>query len=170
MPFALALVPLLAATTAAPPPPEPLSADECAVFMRELSFARSVAEHDAAAFAQHIAPDAAFGVGSPRPQRGREAIVKGWNGIVRGDGIRLEWYPARTTAVGDLAWSTGPALTEIQGPDGPRLQMSTFQSVWRRGTDGIWHVLFDGGTPPRPVDAAAAEAFRAKRPTSCPAD
>ncbi|HZX80786.1 MAG TPA: DUF4440 domain-containing protein [Lysobacter sp.] len=169
MPFALGLVPLLAATAAAPPPPEPLSADECAVFMRELSFARSVAEHDEAAFARHIAPDAVFGVGSPRPQRGREAIANGWARIVRGDGIRLEWYPARTTVSGDLAWSTGPALTEVQGPDGPRLQMSTFQSVWRRGGDGVWQVVFDGGTPPRPADAAAAEAFRATRPIACPA-
>ena len=63
MPFVLALAPLLAAAAAAPPAPEPLSADECAVFMRELSFARSVAGHDAAAFAAHIAPDAVFGVG-----------------------------------------------------------------------------------------------------------
>ena len=167
MPFAFALIPLLA-VGATPPPPAPFSADECAVFERELSFARSVAEHDAAAFAAHVAPDAAFAAGSPHPQRGRDAITRGWAPIVRGDGIRLEWYPVRTTAVGDIAWSTGPALAEETRDGVTSTRLSTFQSVWRRGADGSWQVVFDGGTPGRDADAAAIAAFRAARPAGCP--
>ncbi|TZF90381.1 hypothetical protein FW784_05615, partial [Lysobacter lacus] len=49
MPAFLALVLAPALAAAASPPPSPFSFDECAVFERELSFARSVAEHDAAA-------------------------------------------------------------------------------------------------------------------------
>lgn len=184
---AFALVPLLLAATAAPPPPAtgtapvpppvaapppvvpaPLSAEECAVFVRELSFAKSVADHDADAFAQHVAPDAAFGAGSPRPQRGRDAIVRAWDPIVRGQGIRLEWYPVRTTVVGDIAWSTGPALSEEQENGVTHYRRGTFQSVWRRGADGVWQVVLDAGTPPKEVDAAAAQAFRAARPDRCP--
>lgn len=162
------LAPLLAVANAAAPAPEPMSADECAVFEREMSFARSVAEHDAAAFAAHLAPDAVFAVGTPRPTRGPRAIADAWAGIVRGDGLRLEWYPARTTVSGDLAWSTGPALFERLDGREPRLARSTFQSVWRREPDGRWRVVFDTGTPPEPIDAAAAAAFRAARPTGCP--
>ncbi|MGY4515444.1 DUF4440 domain-containing protein [Lysobacter sp. HA18] len=170
MAFAFALVPLLAAAAAAPVPPRPapFSADECAVFARELSFAQSVADHDAAAFAEHVAPDAAFAAGSPRPQRGRDAIVRAWAPIVRGDGIRLEWYPVRTTVVGDIAWSTGPALVEETENGATRLTQGTFESVWRRNAQGVWQVVFDGGTPPREVQPAEAEAFRKARPTTCP--
>ena len=168
MTVALALIPMLAAATAAPPPPAPLSADECAVFARELSFAKSVADHDAAAFAAHIAPDAAFAAGSPRPQRGRDAIARAWGPIVRGEGIRLEWYPVRTTVVGDIAWSTGPALSEETEGGTTHYRRGTFQSVWRRMADGSWQVVFDAGTPPREVDAAEAEAFRKARPAACP--
>lgn len=166
MPAAFLLVPLLAAAPAAAP--APFSPDECAVFARELSFARSVADHDAAAFAGHIAPDAAFAAGSPRPQRGREAIVRAWRPIVRGEGVRLEWYPVRTTAVGDIAWSTGPALAETMRDGRTVYERSTFQSVWRRAAHGTWQVVFDGGTPPTAVDAGAARAFRDARPAGCP--
>ncbi|WP_133499850.1 YybH family protein [Cognatilysobacter terrigena] len=171
MAFAFVLVPALAAAAAAaptPPPPAPFSADECAVFARELSFAKSVADHDAAAFAEHVAPDAAFAAGSPHPQRGRDAIVRAWTPIVKGEGLRLEWYPVRTTVVGDIAWSTGPALAEESEKGTTRLTRSTFQSVWRRNAQGVWQVVFDGGTPPREVQAADAEAFRKARPAACP--
>ncbi|GAB6195125.1 YybH family protein [Lysobacter xanthus] len=179
--LATALIPAVLAAATAPviageapaqgvgrPAAAPFSADECAVFARELSFARSVAEHDSAAFAEHVAPDAAFAVGSPRPQRGRDAIVRGWGEIVRGEGIRLEWYPVRTTAVGDIAWSTGPALSETTENGTTVYRRGTFQSVWRRGADGTWQVVFDGGTPPQTVDAEAAAAFRKARPVACP--
>lgn len=56
---------------------------ECAVWQRETSFARSVADHDAAAFAEHLHPDAAFGV-SGTPTRGREAITREWAGLIEG--------------------------------------------------------------------------------------
>jgi ketosteroid isomerase-like protein len=143
--------------------------DECAVWQREMSFARSVAEHDAAAFAEHLAPDAVFAVGTPNPTRGRAAIAEAWAGIVRGDGLRLEWYPTSTTVSGDLAWSTGPALFERLDGRAPRLARSTFQSVWRRDAAGRWHVVFDTGTAPQPVDEASAAAFRAARPATCAA-
>lgn len=174
MPIASLALPLLFATGAASgappasPPPAPFSRAECAVFARELSFAKSVADHDEAAFAEHVAADAAFAAGSPRPQHGRDAIVRAWAPIIRGEGIALDWYPVRTTVVGDLAWSTGPALVEEREGDTTRLRRSTFQSVWRRGPDGTWQVLFDAGTPPRDADAADAAAFRAARPLACP--
>ena len=50
---------------------------ECAVWQRELSFAGSVADHDATAFAEHLHPQAVFGV-SGKPTRGREAITREW--------------------------------------------------------------------------------------------
>src|SRR5690242_13367645 len=50
----------------------------CTVWQRELSFARSVEQHDAAAFASHIEADAVFAANTPRPQRGKEAVLTHW--------------------------------------------------------------------------------------------
>ncbi|HSR66220.1 MAG TPA: nuclear transport factor 2 family protein [Xanthomonadaceae bacterium] len=156
---------------AAPPqPPAPTDA-ECAVFARELSFAQSVAAHDAQAFAEHVAAGAAFDAGGPAPLHGRDAITRAWAPIVAGKDLRLEWYPARTTVAGagDLAWSTGPALIEQRAPGAKqRYLLGRFRSVWQREADGGWRVLFDDGAPPRPATEAEAAAFRAARPAGCP--
>ena len=171
----LALLPTVVAAGETPAPPAVqrpvLTADECAVFQRELSFAQSVADHDAKAFADHVAADAAFDTGSPAPKRGRAAIVEAWTPIVEGKGVRLEWYPTRTTISGvrDIAWSTGPALIERLAPGAkPHYLLGQFRSVWHKDADGTWRVLFDDGAPPREATDAEAAAFRAARPASCP--
>lgn len=155
----------------ATPPAAVLTAEECAVWSRELSFARSVAEHDAAAFASHLDADAAFGAGRPEPTRGRERIAERWAPLIEGKSIRLSWYPTRVTiaGAGDIAWSSGPALYQHLNPgSGPRYELGAFHSVWRRGRDGAWRVLFDDGIEPRPATEAEAMAFQTGRRTECP--
>lgn len=175
-----ALAPVWAAVQESPPPPPPpiappptlrLSARECQVWARELSFARSVAEHDAAAFAAHLQPGAAFGASRVLPTRGREVIAKAWTRIIEGKVVRLEWYPTRVTigGVADVAWSSGPSLFEDPAPDAKqRYMIGAFHSVWHRDRDGVWRVLFDDGVEPKPATEAEAMAFRAARPTRCP--
>ena len=164
--------PAWAQSPAKPAPVARMSAAECEVWARELSFARTVAEHDAQAFAAHLAPGTAFGVSQAEPTRGREAVVSSWAGIIEGKGLKLAWYPTRTTIAAqspDVAWSTGPALFESTDPKAPqRYRLSTYQSVWQRGQDGVWRVLFDGGTPPAAASQADAEAFHAGRREQCP--
>ena len=163
------------AGAAGPPPapsPTPLSADECAVWQRELDFARSLAEHDAAAFAEHLHPQAAFGVSQTAPTRGREEIAREWRGLIEGKQVKLSWYPTRVTIAGapDVAYSTGPALFGRLDPKATqRYSLSRFQSVWQRRSDGVWRVLFDDGIAPRPATEAEAEAFRKGRREACPA-
>lgn len=139
----------------------------CAVWARELGFARSVTEHDPQAFAEHLHADAAFGVGQ-KPTRGRDAIVREWSGIIDGSAVKLDWYPAVVTVGGDgaTAYSSGPALFEH--PKTGAISLSRFGSVWQRGADGVWRVIFDDGTRPAPADAAAVKAFHEGRRTECP--
>jgi ketosteroid isomerase-like protein len=160
-----------AAQDTAPPAPS-MSAAECEVWARELGFARSVAEHDAAAFAEHVNPDAAFNAGKPEPLRGRARIAAGWADIVAGKGLLLSWYPSRVTIGGvpDVAWSSGPALFEW--PDRPAAQryaLGTYHSVWHRDADGTWRILFDEGAGMAPATEADAARFRAQRQVTCPA-
>jgi ketosteroid isomerase-like protein len=171
--LALALTaPAVAQDVPAPAPPQArMTAAECEVWARELSFAQSVAEHDAVAFAEHLHPDAAFGVERAIPTRGRETIASQWAGLIDGKALALRWYPTRTTigGVGNIAASSGPALYEDLTPGTKqRYSISRFHSVWHKGDDGVWRVLFDDGTSPQPVTEAEADAFKAARQAVCP--
>lgn len=172
------LAPLAAAaadattTTAKPTPPQArMSAAECQVWARELSFAKSVADHDAVVFAEHIDPDAAFAAESPQPLRGRANITQQWGGILQGKSMLLSWYPARATIAGipDVALTSGPVLIEDLHPGAnPHYRLGAFHSVWHRSADGAWRVLFDDGQAPRPATDAQVAAFRAARQERCP--
>lgn len=177
--LAFAAMPLLllvaatawAAEPATPDPAPKLSADECAVWVRELSFAQSVADHDAAAFAAHVHPGAVFGAKRAQPERGRDAIVQGWTGIVAGKKLKLLWYPTMVAIGGEpgIAYSSGPALYESLAPDAKqRYSLGGFQSIWHKDADGVWRVLFDDGVPPVPATAEQAEAFKHGRKAACP--
>lgn len=145
-----------------------LTIDECTVWQRERSFARSVADHDAAAFAGHVGENAVFNAGAREPIRGRDAIAKRWIGLIEGKRVRLRWYPTRVAmaaGVEDLAWSSGPTLIEVLDPQAKDKYLTgAYRSVWHRDADGVWRVLFDDGVEPRsatPEDVAAFEAGRA---------
>jgi len=170
--FLLRLVGLLlpAGIAAASAPTPRFTAEECVVWQREQSFARSVAEHDAVAFAAHVAENAAFGAGTPQPDRGRDAIVKRWAGLIEGRQVALRWYPTRVTmapGVDDVAWSSGPSLVEVLDPKAKnRYLIGAFHSVWHKGVDGAWRVLFDDGVEQRPATIEEARKFEAGR-TDC---
>lgn len=169
-----ALLPMATAVAADGPEAAPkarMSAAECEVWARELSFAKSVADHDAAAFAEHVEQDAAFAAENPEPLRGREEITKQWGGIIQGKDVLLSWYPTRTTigGVADIASSSGPALFEDVRPGAKqRYRLGAFHSIWHRGPDGTWRVLFDGGQEPVAATEAEVAAFRSARQTACP--
>jgi ketosteroid isomerase-like protein len=172
--LAFASIALASIASAAEPPAPPsarMSSAECEVWARELSFAQSVADHDAAAFASHVEPDAAFSAESPQPLRGRDQITRQWSGLIAGKGLLLSWYPTRTTigGVADVASSSGPALYEDPRPGAKqRFRLGAFHSVWHCGQDGVWRVLFDGGQEPVAATEAEAAAFKADRRIACP--
>jgi ketosteroid isomerase-like protein len=152
------------------PPPQRFSAEECAVWAREQSFAESVEKHDAKAFADHVNANAVFSAKSPNPQRGREAVVKDWAKIIDGTGLNIAWYPTSVVIGGepDIAYSSGRALLTSPDPKDPqRYAITRFQSVWHRDADGTWRVLFDDGEQPRPATEADVAAFHAGR-KACP--
>lgn len=177
-PRAIAVLPVLvlamagaAAQQASTPKQARMTPAECEVWARELSFAQSVADHDAKAFASHLESDAAFGASLQEPTRGRDAIARRWAGIIEGKRFKLAWYPTRTTigGVGDIAWSSGPSLFEDLDPNAKeRYRIGAFHSVWHRGRDRVWRVLFDDGVDPKPATEAQVAQFRAGRQAACP--
>lgn len=142
----------------------------CAVWQRELSFARAVEQHDEAGFASHIETDAVFAANTAHPQRGRDTIVKQWKALLEGKSLRVRWYPASVVQAGDpdVVLSSGPALLENLAPNAKaRYTLIAYSTVWHRGSDGTWRVMFDGGDEGRPATAQDVANFEAGRRTDC---
>jgi ketosteroid isomerase-like protein len=170
---ATALLVLLPALACAPPPapaaptsPEPDA--RCAIWARELSFAKSVRDHDAAAFADHVLTGAAF-VGSTT-LRGRAAIVKGWDKIIRGENARFDWQPAEVVVTSDphVAMSRGPVWIDFTKDGATKHLLGAYQSTWVRDSDGVWRVAVDGGESPHEVTEEELAKSRAAAPATCP--
>lgn len=108
----------------------------------ESAFAATMAARDLDAFAGFLSDEAVFFAGE-NVLRGKQAVVDGWAPYFDGD-VPFAWRP-ETVAVlesGTLGLSSGPVLS----PDGVRV--GTFNSVWRRTTEGRWEIIFDRGCPP----------------------
>lgn len=150
-----------------------MSAAECAVWARERSFAKSVDDHDAKAFAEHLHPGALFNAGTGTPTRGAEAVAKDWASIIDGKRIVLRWRAQFVNIGGepDIAISRGPYVLEDSRPEAKaRYRVGHYVSVWKKELrSGVWHVLFDGGGP-APVaveNAEAVEKFLAQAGMEC---
>ncbi|MGZ8259469.1 MAG: YybH family protein [Caldimonas sp.] len=140
------------------------SADECAVWRREQSFARSVERHDAAAFASHLHAGAVFNAGAAEADRGRDAVVQSWAAIVEGKALALRWRAGIVQIGGEptVAVSRGPFILQRVQAGAPTFRVGFYQTVWLRDRgDGVWRVLFDGSasTPEPMADRAAAERW-----------
>lgn len=152
-------------------PPLRLSAAECEVWERELSFARSVEAHDAAAFRAHLHGGAAF-IGGPSVAHGADAVVAEWTPIIEGRNVVLRWHPRHVVIGGDpdVAHSRGPYWMENRDPQATQPYLiGQFVSIWRR-VEGEWRVLFDGGGGGRPEPASAeqVEQMKASLDAECP--
>jgi ketosteroid isomerase-like protein len=141
------------------------AAARCEVWQRELGFARSVAEHDAVAFAEYLHPRTAFGVGG-KATVGQAEVAAQWQNIIDGSAVKLEWYPDVVTVGGDgrTAYSSGPTL--YVDPKTGQARRGRFGSVWQRDLEGVWRVIFDDGNRPEPADDAAVRAFHEGRRTA----
>lgn len=165
--------PALAEPPTAIAPVPAMTADECAVWNRERSFAHSVEAHDVDAFRAHLHADTVFIDGRGGITRGAAKVAESWDGIIAGESMLLRWHPDVVTIAGEpaVALSRGPYWIEVRKPDAaPTYLIGQFISTWVRAADGEWRVLFDGGGGNRPQPATAEEvaALKAGLPQSCP--
>ena len=174
--IAQAAEPAVPAPAPAPPPTAAaapaMSASECAVWNREISFAASVENHDAKAFAEHLHPGAVFLGGNNKPKRGSEMIAGAWAGIIQGDGGVLHWHPDTVVIGGDsnVALSRGPWWIADTSPDAKApFVIGSYVSTWVRDRKGVWHVLFDGGggSEPKPASADDIAKLQSSFPAVC---
>ncbi|MGH8109537.1 MAG: YybH family protein, partial [Arenimonas sp.] len=145
---------------------------ECEVWNREKSFAMSVENHDAKAFAEHLEANAVFVNGDGSFSRGRDAVTKDWSGIIEGKNIIVRWNPdfVSVSSDGKSAISRGPFWMENPNPQAKeKYRTGTFQSTWVKNKKGQWHVFIDGGTPPpKPATAQQVQALQLTFSQTCP--
>ncbi len=110
------------------------SAEECAVWQLEASFARSLEGHDETAFASHIHPGAVFDAGVPEFTRGGAAIVQTWSALVGGRRLALRWRPGIVHIGGDpaVAPSQGLYILQMPGAAGGDFRVGFYKTL-RRG-------------------------------------
>ena len=149
----------------------PATADECAVWRREQSFARSVEAHDADAFAAHLHEGTVFNAGAAEAERGRDVVVGSWADIVEGRKLQLRWRPGLVQIGGekDIALSRGPYILQTGSGPATAFRVGFYQTVWTRSAgDATWRVLYDGSasTPQRMDTREAAEAWVREQPMS----
>ena len=108
----------------------------------EVAFAQAMADRDHEAFASFLAEETVFYSGGSEI-RGRETVAAAWKVFFNGPAAPFSWNPNTATVLdsGTLGFTSGP----IFAPDGKRV--GTFNSVWRRESDGSWKVVFDRGCP-----------------------
>jgi uncharacterized protein (TIGR02246 family) len=132
---------LLTAACASAPLAVSPGAARAQVLETEAAFARTMADRNPDAFARFIAEDAVF-IDAGRVLRGRDQVVGGWAGFFAGPAAPFSWAPesVEVLASGDLALSSGP-VHDQQGN-----LVARFTSIWRRGADGRWRIVFDRGS------------------------
>lgn len=117
--------------------------DEAAaeVEAREIAFAKTMADRDLEAFLTFISLEAVFFAGN-EPLRGLDAIAEGWAPFFDGEDAPFSWHPDVVEVLdsGRLALSSGPVRSS-SGEEAGR-----FNSIWRKGADGQWRVVFDKGS------------------------
>ena len=117
-----------------------------AVRCTEISFSLSVENEDRDAFEALIDEDARFVGGSAI--RGRANIVDAWSVFFDKDGPDLIWRPQIVEVLesGDLALSRGPYRLRSRDENGDVVEeWGTYNSVWRRNSEGKWRIIFDAG-------------------------
>ena len=108
----------------------------------ETAFAQTMADRDHDAFASFIAEEAIF-YGRNGEIRGKAAVVEAWKQFYEHKDAPFSWRPEMVAVLdsGTLGQTSGPVFD----PKGK--QTGSFQSVWRRTSDGRWEIIFDKGCP-----------------------
>jgi ketosteroid isomerase-like protein len=108
----------------------------------ETSFAKTLADRDAIAFATFLSEETVF-ASNGQATRGAKQVAERWKRFFEGPQAPFSWAPEFVEVLdsGNLALSTGPVLD----PAGKRI--GTFNSVWRREAGGAWKIVLDNGCP-----------------------
>jgi len=151
------IIPALVCLLAQAPMPESPLAE---MVRAELAFAELAGRQNTkAAFLANLHPQAV--VFQPGPVNGRAH----WEARPENPGL-LTWSPAfaEVSEDGRMGYTTGPAefRKDRAKPQEPPIWKGRFVSVWRKGADGIWRVIFDAGDDQHSAESALTPGASAR--------
>ena len=124
-----------------------LADDSMDVRCQEIAFSRAVENKDIESFKKFLDNDARF-VGHS-VGRGPDEITSTWQVFFSDDGPAIKWRPQFVEVLedGSLALTRGPFRIINKDADGNLVEhWGTFNSIWRKNSDGQWRVVFDAGS------------------------
>ncbi len=106
----------------------------------EQAFAKTMADRDYPAFKSFLSDEAVFFSGTT-PLRGKQQVADAWKPYFEQADAPFSWQPEQVVVLdsGTLALSTGPVW------DSTGKLVATFNSIWRRDSNGDWRIIFDKG-------------------------
>jgi ketosteroid isomerase-like protein len=107
----------------------------------ERAFAATMADRNFEGFKSFLSEEAIFFAGD-KPLRGYEAVAEAWKPFFDEPDAPFSWQPkiVEVLSSGDLALSSGPVFD----PTGK--EVGSYNSIWRRNSNGAWLIIFDKGS------------------------
>jgi uncharacterized protein (TIGR02246 family) len=129
------------------PPVHDRAADESAIRANDSAWVKAVAAKNADQAASYYTDDAVLMVPGEPMTTGKEALRKGWEGMMATPGFALTFAPDKVTVVGDMAYEVGNYEMTVTGKNKkPQTSKAKYVVIWSRQADGSWKSVLDAPT------------------------
>ena len=123
------------------------AADEAAIRGLDSAWVKAVASKNAQQAASYYTDDGTLMAPGMAVASGKDAIEKGWTGLMALPGFALTFAPDKIVVAGDAAYEIGSyALTTNDKKGKPQTTNGKYIVVWVRQPDGSWKAAVDAPT------------------------
>ena len=125
------------------------AADEAAIRAADAAWTKAAESKDAAGTAAFYADNAALMAPGSPVTTGKDAILKGFTGMMTDKNFALKFGPTKVevSKSGDMAYELGDYSLSLSNPKGkPFTSKAMYVVVWGKQADGSWKALVDAPT------------------------
>jgi uncharacterized protein (TIGR02246 family) len=128
------------------------AADEAAIRAADAAWTKAAESKDPAGTASVYADNAVLLAPGAPAMNGKDAILKGWTGMMADKNFALKFGPTKIEVAksGDLAYDLGIYELTVSSKGKPVTSKGTYVVVWGKQADGSWKALVDAPTTTAP--------------------
>ncbi len=112
----------------------------------DMAWSKAASAGDLSAIVSFYADDATLLSPNAPVVKGKDAIRKEWDGIMKGFGKTLHWQPTKAEAAksGEMGYTIGTYEGTFTPPNGkPVKDKGKYLEVWKKQADGKWKCIAD---------------------------